>query len=73
MSARDDYPRLAAFAEPGSINGKPHQTETGNEFARALDEIDRLRSKLWAISKLDDRGCNIDRAIELARGALGNG
>lgn len=49
MSARDTYPTLARYAAVGHINGTPYQTETGREFAAALDEIDQLHSRVAAL------------------------
>lgn len=57
MSARDDYPALASFATVGSINGRPHQTETGKEFARALDEIDKLHEHEYNLAAIIELHC----------------
>jgi len=53
-TARDTYPHLARYATPGSIGGRPHQTEVGKEFARALAEIDRLRRDIAEAHQLLD-------------------
>ena len=47
MSARDDYPVLTEWLDYSNVNG---ELQPANEAEGALDEIDRLRTRIATLA-----------------------